>query len=173
MTVQRLKELKSKCPKAGRQKLINELEPIVEQGDSRKLLDIMDNIGLHNEMFALACVHPPYFDAFTYSQTLKDDLSRIHNLEKFCLELQKIASQIHECLKKGGVCGVLIGDVRKKYRIIPLGFKVMNTFLNEGFQLKEIIIKVQRRDRSTSFWYTNKGIDFLIAHEYLFIFDKR
>lgn len=172
MTNQRLAEMRNKSPKTGRQRLLDEFQPLVERGDSRELLSILDRIGLREEMFALVCVHPPYFDAFAYTQTLENDLSRIHSLEKFSLELQKIASQIYRCLRDNGVCAVLIGDVRKKNRIVPLGFKVMSIFANEGFELKEIIIKVQRRDRSTSFWYKSKSIDFLIAHEYLLIFDK-
>ena len=173
MTSQRLRQLKNKSLESDERKLVDELEPIIEQGDSRELLTILTKKGIDRGAFSFACVHPPYFDAFQYTQMQKGDLSRIHNLQKFCLDLQEIASQIHECLKDDGKCGILIGDVRKENRMVPLGFKVLNSFLDGGFQLKEIIIKVQHNDRSTEFWYTKKGVAFLISHEYLFIMEKK
>jgi DNA modification methylase len=171
MTSQRLTQLKNRSYEMKKRKLEDNFKPILEQGDSRDLLAIVQKNGITPGKFSLACVHPPYFNAFHYTQMQKGDLSRINNINKFCSDLQEIATSIFECLKNDGKCGVLIGDVRKKNRIVPLGFKVLNSFLNAGFQLKEIVIKVQHNDRSTEFWYT-KDVDFLISHEYLFILDK-
>ncbi len=58
--------------------------------------------------------------------------------------------------------------------MVPLGFRVMEKYLEAGFLLKEIVIKEQHNCKSTDFWHT-KSIQYnflLIAHEYLFIFRK-
>ena len=67
-----------------------------------------------------------------------------------------------------------MGDVRKSNHMIPLGFRVMEKYLEAGFLLKEIVIKEQHNCKTTGFWY-RKSIEhnfLLIAHEYLFIFRK-
>ena len=46
----------------------------------------------------------------------------------------------------------MIGDVRKHGKVIPLGFRMMECFLNVGFLNKEIIIKEQHNCRSTKYW---------------------
>ena len=48
------------------------------------------------------------------------------------------------------------------------------TFQDAGFRLKELIIKEQHNCRATGYWKTNsiKYNFLLIAHEYLFIFEK-
>ena len=43
----------------------------------------------------------------------------------------------------------MIGDVRKYGKVIPLGFRMMECFLQAGFTDKEIIIKEQHNCRST------------------------
>ena len=58
--------------------------------------------------------------------------------------------------------------------MIPLGFRVMEKFLDAGFVLKETIIKEQHNCQATGFWY-KRSIEYnflLIAHEYLFVFRK-
>ena len=52
-------------------------------------------------------------------------------------------------LKKGKMCAVMIGDVRKYGKVISLGFRMMECFLRAGFTNKEIIIKEQHNCRST------------------------
>ena len=58
--------------------------------------------------------------------------------------------------------------------MIPLAFETMNLFIEQGFKLKEIIIKEQHNCRATGYWKTNsiKYNFLLIAHEYLFVFHK-
>ena len=75
-------------------------------------------------------------------------------------------------LKKDKVCSILIGDIRKNKNVIPLGFYVMNIFIQTGFKLKEIIIKEQHNCKMTDYW-KNKNMDFyLLAHEYVFVLYK-
>ena len=50
----------------------------------------------------------------------------------------------------------------------------MQTFINNGFTLKEIIIKEQHNCSSTSYWNDkSKTLGFyLLAHEYIFVLYK-
>lgn len=82
--------------------------------------------------------------------------------------------RLYIILKNDKYCAILIGDTRKNGKVIPLGFNVMNVFLNAGFNLKEIIIKEQHNCRGTGFWKTSsiKYNFLLLAHEYLFVFKK-
>lgn len=43
----------------------------------------------------------------------------------------------------------MIGDIRKKGYVLPLGMNSMQKFVDAGFKLKEIVIKEQHNCRST------------------------
>ena len=75
-------------------------------------------------------------------------------------------------LKKGKMCAVMIGDIRKNGKVVPLGFRVLDCFLKEGFMSKEIIIKEQHNCRSTDYWEKQNNNFLLLAHEYIFVFQK-
>ena len=119
--------------------------------------------------------HPPYVDIINYSdKKIKEDLSNIHDLDEFCDEIEKVASEFYRVLKKGKYCAILIGDTRRKKMYQPLAFKVMERFLKVGFELKEDIIKHQHNCKATGFW-VNKSKEhnfLLIMHEHLFVFQK-
>ena len=116
-------------------------------------------------------MHPPYSNIIRYSMDLKEDISSLP-LHEFLNEMNKVASEAYRVLKKGKVCSLMMGDIRKKGNVIPLGFYVMNTFLHVGFNSKEIIIKKQHNCKSTGYW-NNKSKNFLmLAHEYIFVFTK-
>ena len=66
----------------------------------------------------------------------------------------------------------MIGDKRVKGSIVPLGFNLMQKFLDTGFKLKEIVIKEQHNCRSTSRWISVDRDFLLLAHEYIFVFYK-
>lgn len=63
---------------------------------------------------------------------------------EFLFEMRKVANEAYRVLKQNKFCAILIGDIRKNKNIQPLGFKVMETFINSGFRLKEIIINYKR-----------------------------
>jgi len=69
---------------------------------------------------------------------------------------------------------VLIGDMRKNRRVVPLGFMLMRMYFRAGFTLKELIIKEQHNCKMTDDWLENsKKYNFLLlAHEYLPVFEK-
>lgn len=143
------------------------IEPLIYNADARNLEFIDDN------SIDLICTHPPYSNIIRYSKEIKGDLS-LYDIEEFIAEIGKVAKESFRVLKKNKCCAILIGDIRRNKNIIPLGFKVMQTFMNEGFVLKETVIKEQHNCKSTNSWI-KKSIEYnflLIAHEYLFIFKK-
>lgn len=169
----RIQEMAEHAREDSRISLREDLRPVVIEGDARNLKDHIHKLGIFENSVRLVCVHPPYLNSLRYTATVNEDFSHISNPPEFCDQLQLIVKQIFDLLTEDGTCAVLMGDVRKNKKIIPLGFLVMETFLKEDFKLKDIIIKMQHKDFSTRFWYTKRDkIDFLIAHEYLFIFGK-
>ncbi len=130
---------------------------------------------LKDKSIDFALLHPPYADIIRYSEDIDDDLSHIHDLDKFCDEIEKVATEIYRTLKEGKFCAILIGDTRRKKMYQPLAFMVMQRFLKVGFALKEDIIKHQHNCKATGFWAKkSKEANFLpIMHEHLFVFQKK
>lgn len=136
-------------------------------GDASKLYQISD------ESIDLICTHPPYAGIIKYSKGIKEDLS-LMDVGGFFVAMNKVAKECYRVLKNNKYCAILMGDTRKNGYIIPLSFNVMNIFANNGFKLKEIIIKEQHNCKSTEYWteISIKRNFLLIAHEYLFVFHK-
>lgn len=136
-------------------------------GDARKLSPIAGN------SIDLICTHPPYADIIHYSEDIEGDMSRM-SMKEFLFEIGKVADECFRVLKKGKFCAILMGDIRKKGMVQPLAFETMQIFELSGFKTKEIIIKEQHNCKATGYWKTN-SIKFnflLLAHEYLFVFQK-
>jgi DNA modification methylase len=135
------------------------------EGDARNLHLISDN------SIDLICTHPPYSNIIKYSKCISGDLSHC-DMEEFLFQMRKVANEAYRVLKQNKYCAILIGDMRKNKNVQPLGFYVMQTFINSGFRLKEIIIKEQHNCNSDRYW-NRRNLDFLlISHEYLFVFYK-
>ncbi len=145
----------------------NCFEPKIVKGNAVELDFIPDN------SIDLICTHPPYANIIKYSKNIPGDLS-LCDISVFLEQMKKVAQESFRVLKKDKYCSLLMGDIRKEKHVIPLGFNVMQVYLDAGFILKEIVIKKQHNCRATGFW-RQKSVDFnflLIAHEYLFIFRK-
>lgn len=84
-----------------------------------------------------------------------------------------VATEAYRVLKNGGICSYMIGDVREHGNVRPLGMDSMQKFVNAGFILKEIIIKEQHNCRSTAYWEGKPHKFYLLAHEYIFVFEKK
>lgn len=117
------------------------------------------------------CTHPPYADIIKYSKGIAGDISLL-GADSFLTEMEKVAVEAFRVLKKGKICAVMMGDVRRYGKVIPLGFHVMECFLRAGFLNKEIIIKEQHNCRSTNYWEKHNNDFLLLAHEYIFVFQK-
>lgn len=117
------------------------------------------------------CTHPPYANIIKYSNGIEGDIS-LFDVDEFLIAMRKVATEAFRVLKKKKMCAVMIGDIRKHGAVIPLGFRVMECFLQAGFTNKEIIIKEQHNCRSTDYWKKQNKKLLLLAHEYIFVFQK-
>lgn len=136
------------------------------QGGNAADLYFMKNSGID-----FICMHPPYANIIKYSKGIEGDISLL-GVEPFICEMQKVAKESFRVLKKGKMCAVMIGDIRKYKKIVPLGFQVMECFLRVGFVNREIIIKEQHNCSSTDYWRNQNNNFLLLAHEYIFVFQK-
>lgn len=126
---------------------------------------------IKKEHIDFICTHPPYTNIIKYSKGISGDISLL-DVDKFLEEMNKVAAESYRVLKRGGMCAVMIGDVRKQGKVIPLGFRLMECFLSAGFTNKEIIIKEQHKCRSTEYWKNRNNSFLLLSHEYIFVFQK-
>jgi len=142
-------------------------EPELKVGDARDLSFLQDN------SIDLICAHPPYANIIHYTDSKEGDLS-FFDIDDFLKEMSKVARESFRVLKPGRQCAILIGDTRRQKHVIPLGFELVNVYLDAGFKLRELIIKRQHNCKTTGFWYENsiKYNFLLLAHEYLPIFEK-
>ena len=141
----------------------------VYHGDARKLDKIPNN------SIDLVATHPPYFNIIEYSeQRVEGDLSRTTSLEEYLTLFRQVAKEIYRVLKPGGVLGILIGDTRVKKHYVPITHYALMILLDVGFVLKEEVIKIQHKMKTTrEVWSKLKDRDFLlIHHEKLFILEK-
>lgn len=137
----------------------------IRNGDATDLSFIKDS---HIDFI---CTHPPYADIIQYSREIAGDMSLL-DMDKFLQEMKKAAKEAYRVLKKGKMCAVMMGDIRKAGKVVPLGFHMMERFLEAGFANKEIIIKEQHNCRSTGYWERRNRNFLLLAHEYIFVFEK-
>lgn len=138
-------------------------------GDARKLEKVA------SDSIDLIVTHPPYLNIIKYSERpILGDLSNFGSLSKFLTEFEPAIKEFYRVLKPDHYCAILIGDTRRHRHYVPLAFNIMSLFLNNGFILKEDIIKIQHNCQTTPKWSSEaKKYDFyLIMHEHLFVFRK-
>jgi DNA modification methylase len=136
-------------------------------GDARSLdLIELDSIDL-------IATHPPYASIISYSHDREGDLSSVHNISEFSEEMGKVAVECFRVLKPSKHCAILMGDTRRNNHFIPITPRVLMSFLEVGFILREDIIKLQWKMKSTKEKWFGKKYDFyLIGHEHLYVFRK-
>ena len=134
-------------------------------------IDARSMINVKTSSMDLVCAHPPYLDIIEYTRTNPSDLSTITDVSRYLREMRKVSYEAYRCIKPGGYFCVLIGDVRRRGNLTPLGFKLLNVML-DAFDLEDIVIKAQHKTSATGFWKTKNNKDYTLAHEYLFIFKK-
>ena len=117
------------------------------------------------------CTHPPYANIIKYSNGIEGDISLL-GVDEFLAKMRQAAEESFRVLRRGKMCAVMMGDVRKYGKVIPLGFRMMECFLQAGFTNKEIIIKEQHNCSSTVYWEKQNNDFLLLAHEYIFVFQK-
>jgi len=141
----------------------------IYHGDARKLDQLSEN------SIDLVATHPPYLNIIRYGEEKTEgDLSRTKDLEEYLMLLKQVAEEIYRVLKPGGFLGILIGDTRIKKHYVPITYYALITLLDVGFVLKEEVIKIQHKMKTTrEVWRRIRERDFLlIYHEKLFILEK-
>ncbi len=139
-------------------------------GDARKLDLVKDS------SIDAVFTHPPYWNIIEYKgrECVEGDLSCTKSLEDYMKLMGEVAGETYRVLKPGGYVAILIGDTRIHRHYVPISHGVLRVFLSAGFILKEEVIKIQHRMKTTrEVWQKMRGRDFLlIQHEKLFIFEK-
>ncbi|MCS7258420.1 MAG: DNA methyltransferase [candidate division WOR-3 bacterium] len=137
-------------------------------GDARNL-DLIET-----ESVDLIATHPPYASIIKFTNNrIKGDLSCVRNIDDFIQEMHKVAKESYRVLKPGKHCCILIGDTRKRKHFVPITARVLEVFLRIGFILREDIIKLQWKMKSTREKWRSSKYDFLLlAHEHLYVFRK-
>jgi Predicted DNA modification methylase len=122
----------------------------------------------------LIATHPPYANIIRYTGgKIENDLSNLSDIDEFEHSMKKVAKECFRVLKPDKICAILIGDTRRHKHYVPLSSRVMQSFLDVGFILKEDIIKHQWNTSSSYMNWNKTEKDFyLIVHEHLFIFRK-
>ena len=90
-----------------------------KQGNANNLSFIKD------ESIDLICTHPPYADIIRYSKENPRRYFSFKNIRIFLQELEQVAKESYRVLKKQGICAFMIGDIRKKGYVLPLGMNSM------------------------------------------------
>lgn len=132
----------------------------------------------------LVVTSPPYWDILLQERsadqkeirhygTAAEDLGRIADYQEFLLALKAIFRQVHEVLKPGKYCIVIVMDLRKKDTFYPYHSDLARFMQELGFIYDDIIIWDRRLDYSNMrpLGYPYK---FRInkAHEFILIFQK-
>ena len=141
----------------------------IYHGDTRSLDKILDN------SIDLVATHPPYFNIIRYSRSrIPGDLSTARNLEEYLEMMYAVAREAFRVLKPGKYMGILVGDTRIHKHYVPITHYVLQTLLKTGFILKEEVVKIQHKMKTTrEKWIHIKERDFLlIYHEKLYILRK-
>ncbi|KAI9265087.1 hypothetical protein BDA99DRAFT_507676 [Phascolomyces articulosus] len=147
-----------------------EYRPIVAQADSRHLTGPL----FADESFHHVLSHPPYKDCVAYSTHLDGDLSRFTNIEEFKEEYIKVVHESWRVLKMGRRLTLGIGDNREHCFYIPVGYHLIRQYIDNGFELEELIIKRQRYCSAFGLGtYLCVQFDFLVfTHEFIATFRK-
>ena len=130
-------------------------------------------LALADRSVRLVLLHPPYADAIRYSAATPGDLSHLA-AGLFLDQLRRVAAESARVLAPGGRCALLIGDLRRRGAVVPLGFAAIQAFRRTGLVLEELIIKRQHHTRMEERWApvsARRGF-LLLAHEYLAVFHR-
>ncbi|MFQ5860492.1 MAG: TRM11 family SAM-dependent methyltransferase [Dehalococcoidia bacterium] len=178
---------------------LEEVPPVdirLYHGDARNLDAIPDG------SIDLIATHPPYASIIRYSQKSGDvpsrsleesrggegrqggrrghvppanaDLSHVRSIAEFATQMRLVADEAYRVLKPDHYCAILVGDTRRSRHYVPIAFRVLQSFLDAGFVLKEDIIKAQWNTQTEGLWanLSRKKNFLLIMHEHLFVLRK-
>ncbi len=140
----------------------------VYHGDARDL----DLIG--GSSADLVATHPPYFNIIRYGSRLdRANLARARKLSEYLSMLRDVVREAYRVLKPGAHLAILVGDTRRRRHYVPITHHALRVMLEEGFILREEVIKIQHKMKTTREVWRKARRDFLlIYHEKLYILRK-
>ncbi len=140
----------------------------VYHGDARNLSLIGDS------SVDLVATHPPYFNIIKYGSRLdKANLARARRLSEYLTMLGDVVREAFRILKPGAHLAILVGDTRKRRHYVPITHHALRVMLEAGFILREEVIKIQHKMKTTREVWRKARRDFLlIYHEKLYILRK-
>ncbi|KAI8638993.1 hypothetical protein BD408DRAFT_446320 [Parasitella parasitica] len=147
-----------------------EYRPIIALADARQLNGSL----FSDESYHHILSHPPYKDCVAYSTHLNGDLSRFTQIEDFKQEYTRVIQESYRVLKMSRRVTLGIGDNREHCYYIPVGFHLIRLYIDQGFELEELIVKRQRYCSAFGLGtYLCVQFDFLIfTHEFIATFKK-
>ncbi len=125
-----------------------------------------------------AILHPPYADIVKFSDSEKD-LSNCNNLDDFLGRVEAVLENVKTVLENNRYMALVMGDMYKAGKWIPLGFECMQLAIKKRFELKSIVVKNIQGNRGKlnkgGLWrYRALASDYyLFKHEYIFIFKNK
>lgn len=140
----------------------------VYHGDARSLDLIRDS------SIDLVATHPPYFNIIRYGSRLDGaNLARARKLSEYLGMLREVVREVFRVLKPGAHLAILVGDTRRRRHYVPITHHALRVMLEEGFILREEVIKIQHKMKTTREVWRRARRDFLlIYHEKLYILRK-
>ena len=140
----------------------------VYHGDARSL-DLVSDSSID-----LVATHPPYFNIIKYGSRLdRANLARARKLSEYLGMLRDVVREAFRVLKPGAHLAILVGDTRRRRHYVPITHHALRLMLEEGFILREEVIKIQHKMKTTREVWRRARRDFLlIYHEKLFILRK-
>jgi len=134
-TIDVCKALKRKCIAYD----LNPKRKDIIQNDSRKL-------PLENQSVDLVFIHPPYWNMVKYSQDTKD-LSKA-DLNNFYDAMDRVISEAYRVVKNQKYVAILIGDMVRNGKFVPLTRKIAN--IAESCGLKDCGQAIKLTENSVS-----------------------
>jgi len=142
------------------------------QNDSRK-------IPLSNESVDMVFIHPPYWNLtyFTRAEERLPDLSRAKTSEEFLDMLKQVFQECYRTLKRGKFMCVLLGDLIRDGRFIPLCMEATKTaeevgFRNYGYAVKLAHGEVSRKKSGVIVAEPVYTYNLKISHDLVMFFRK-
>jgi tRNA G10 N-methylase Trm11 len=130
------------------------------------------------ESVQLVLLHPPYFDIIKFSDDPRD-LSNASSIDAFLERFTAVVRKATEVLERGRYLVLVIGDKYEQGEWIPLGFRSMQTVIDQGYRLKSTIVKnfeettAKRNQRSLWRYRALAGGFYVFKHEYIFVLEKK
>lgn len=149
----------------------------IVEGDSTTV-DYAPLLAAHGiEQVQLVLMHPPYHDIIQFSDDARD-LSNAGSVDAFVAQFADIVARTSPILEDGRYLAIVIGDKYVKGEWIPLGFRVMQAVIDQGYTLKSVVVKNfdetrAKRDQKALWRYRAlAGGFYVFKHEYILIFRK-